>query len=291
MKAGKAFEQLTTAIQQHVNSNADVVPNAPLTDICGIQREIDVLVTIPTPSGKQEIAFECRDHKRKVGVFDIDSFISKYHDLPQINKLVVVSNSGFTKSAKLKAQSHNIELHLLNNVPYQEILKIVDVSRLRCKIEIPLPFYLVVGEKNLFMPYLGQKVYDMTNDAEIQLEGEIITSFLERVSSLEDQLKSRNTNTAQLPYSFVPSEKWYILDSDNNKHIIKLCCAIIDVSMNSCSLDVSEQKLYAANGVRVSRYAQTDGNSLLLVNDENKCSAFLQNKEETIRRAEVVPQK
>ena len=131
----------------------------------------------------------------------------------------------------------------------------------------------------------------MTNDAEIQLEGEIITSFLERVSSLEDQLKSHNTNTAQLPYSFVPYEKWYILDSDNNKHIIKLCCAIIDVSMDSRSLDVSEQKLYAANWVRVSRYAQTDGNNLLLVNDENKCSAFLQNKEETIRRAEVVPQK
>ena len=95
MKAGKAFEQLTTAIQQHVNSNADVVPNAPLTDICGILREIDVLVTLPTSSGKQEIAFECRDHKRKVGVFDIDSFISKYHDLPQIDKIVVVSNSGF----------------------------------------------------------------------------------------------------------------------------------------------------------------------------------------------------
>ena len=179
MKAGKAFEQLTTAIQQHVNSNADVVPNAPLTDICGILREIDVLVTLPTSSGKQEIAFECRDHKRKVGVFDIDSFISKYHDLPQIDKIVVVSNSGFTKSAKLKAQCHNIELHPLNDVPYAEILRIADVYRLKCKIEIPLPFYLVVGEKNLYIPYQGQNVYDLTNDSEIQLVGKILTSFTE----------------------------------------------------------------------------------------------------------------
>ena len=111
------------------------------------------------------------------------------------------------------------------------------------------------------------------------------------MSSIDDLLKASHTNTAQLPYTFIPPEKWYLLDADNNKHIIKLCFAIINVAMNSQLLDVTEQKLYAANDVRVSKYAQTDGNSLLLINDDKQYSALLQDADGTINKTPVIPQK
>ncbi len=291
MKAGKALEQLVTEIQKYLGNNSDVKSNAPLADVCGIKREIDVLVRISNGEKKQVIAFECKDYKRKVDIKEVEAFICKCHDLPEINKGIIVSSHGFTIGAQRKAQYHGIELHPLNDVPYAEILRIADVYRLKCKIEIPVPFYLVVGEKNLYIPYQGQNVYDLTNDSEIQLVGKILTSFTERVSSIDDLLKARHTNTAQLPYTFIPPEKWYLLDADNNKHIIKLCFAIINVAMNSQLLDVTEQKLYAANDVRVSKYAQTDGNSLLLINDDKQYSAFLQDADGTINKTPVIPQK
>ena len=291
MKAGKALEQLVAEIRKYLGNNSDVEHNYPLTDVCGVKREIDVLVKISNEEEKQVIAFECKDYKNKVGIKEVEAFVCKCHDLPEIHKGIMVSSHGFTIGAQKKAQYHGIELHPLNDVPYAEILRIADVYRLKCKIEIPLPFYLVVGEKNLYIPYQGQNVYDLTNDSKIQLEGKILTSFTERVSSIDDQLKARHTNTAQLPYTFIPPEKLYLLDADNNKHIIKLCFAIINVTMNSQLLDVTEQKLYAANDVRVSKYAQTDGNSLLLINDEKQYSAFLQDAEGIIHKTPVIPQK
>lgn len=175
MKQGKALEQLEKAIQEHLNSRSNnvVISNAFLIDACGIEREIDVLVH---PKGNKDfgIAFECRDHKRKVGLFDIDSFIAKYNDLPQIKKVIVVSTSGFTKDARKKGMHHNIALQSINDLPYSEISKYLNVFRIFSRISICLPYDIVLEDGEKLLPYLLQKVYAVKDNKDMYLlEGEI----------------------------------------------------------------------------------------------------------------------
>lgn len=292
MKKGKALEQMIKAIRDHLNNSPDitVVPNAKLTDSCGIEREIDVLVNISKQGETKGIAFECRDHNRKVGVFDIDAFATKYDDLPQITKRIVVSTAGFTKQARQKAKHHNIELHSYTNVPYAEILNFVDVYRIKGKIEVPLQFYIIAEDNNTPLIYCGQKVFNIKDDTPVNIELNIIPFILSWISHIHDKLEAQHTNSGRVLLPFVPPEKWYFLDPYNEKHIVKELCFIVDASLNAHLLDITEQKQYSTSSVRVSKYEQTDNKDLILINDEKSYSAFLQGEDETINKAPIVPQ-
>ena len=292
MKQGKALEQIEKAIQEHLNcrSNVEVESNAKLKDVWGIEREIDVFVYATNPKEITGIAFECRDHKRKVGLFEIDSFIGKYHDLPQIKKIIVVSTSGFTKDAQHKAEKYNIGLHTIENVPYEEILKCFDVYRLLDKIEVRLPYYIVLEESDKMLPYYGQKVYNAKDDTQVLIRIDWLSALLERQSSIHEQLSSQHTNRAEITCAFIPSEKWYILDSNNTKQVIKEFCVIVHVTMNAQLQDITEQKFDVASSVRISEWKQTDVDDLVLVQNDQKYSVFRKDKDGNINRANVVPQ-
>ncbi|MBQ2175863.1 MAG: restriction endonuclease [Alphaproteobacteria bacterium] len=288
MKKGKAYEQLVMAIEKHFNGNNNCVfPNAKLIDVFGIKREIDVLV-YPIENNKEwGVAFECRDHKRKVGLFEIDSFITKYHDLPQIKKVIIASTSGFTKDAQLKAEKYNIELHPFKNVPNTDILIQPEVSRLLSKVEITLPYYIVLEDSDILVPFFGQKVYDLNNNAEVKVGIDLVTFLQERMSYIQDQLNANHTNTAEIVCPFIPQEKWYILDCKNNKHIIKKWRIIADISMAEQTQDITEQKIDVSSAVRTAKF----GKQLLLVQDDKqKCSAFIEQTDGTLRMANVIPQ-
>lgn len=75
-------------------------------------REVDILLEQQAFGLKLLIGVECRGRSRKGDVEWIDGLIGKYHDLP-VKKIIAVSSSGFSKTAKQKAEAHNIEtLHL-----------------------------------------------------------------------------------------------------------------------------------------------------------------------------------
>jgi hypothetical protein len=73
------------------------------------QREVDVLVTTRLVGQEVRVAIEARDHARDQDITWVDSIIGKYANLP-VDRVIAVSRSQFTDSARQKALQHRIEL-------------------------------------------------------------------------------------------------------------------------------------------------------------------------------------
>ena len=118
-KQGKILEQLVKAIQETIKDspNTIVSSNVKLTDINGVQREIDVLVETIVHQTPIIIAFECKDYNRPIAIKVVDEFISKCADIPSINSRVIVATKGFSEGARKKAKSHNIQLYTFEDIP------------------------------------------------------------------------------------------------------------------------------------------------------------------------------
>lgn len=70
--------------------------------------EVDILIEHEIAGHIFRLAIECRDRGRKADKPWINDLIGKYKDL-EVNKIVAVSSSGFSKSAIEKAKANNIE--------------------------------------------------------------------------------------------------------------------------------------------------------------------------------------
>ena len=77
------------------------------------EREVDVLVELNVAGHDIKIAIECREHTRDQTIEWIDSLIGKYSGL-RVNKIVAISATSFSDSAKSKAAAKNIELITVN---------------------------------------------------------------------------------------------------------------------------------------------------------------------------------
>lgn len=124
-KKGETLEQLVALIQEVLKDRQDVSikTNAKLTDTSGIRREIDVLVSTEVQGMPYQIAFECKEYsKKQVDIQIVDAMIGKYKYLPQIQKKVLVSSSGYTENAIKRAKDECIEACSLENMPLDTLL-------------------------------------------------------------------------------------------------------------------------------------------------------------------------
>jgi len=109
--AWRDFELLLTAIHKNLAPGAEVKHNQKLLGrISKRQRQVDILIIQKVGYQTAQIAVECRDYKRPVGIDKIDAFISKLDDVG-VGYGVMVSRSGFDAGAKaLAAHHHRITL-------------------------------------------------------------------------------------------------------------------------------------------------------------------------------------
>lgn len=123
-KRGKNLEQLVAAIQETIKNcpNSTISTNVKIVDNNGIKREIDVLVEDKSCTPHRLIAFECKDYKYRVEVGIVDGVIGKFFDIPNINKIVIVTSTGYTAGAKTKAKNKGIDLYEFTEVPLDNIL-------------------------------------------------------------------------------------------------------------------------------------------------------------------------
>jgi hypothetical protein len=97
-------------IKKHIAPDAVVAESAMLEDrITGDKREIDVLVVGTVAGQKLSIGIETRDHRRKQGVEWVEQVHAKHSRLP-INQSVLVSSSGFTRTATELAAKYGMQL-------------------------------------------------------------------------------------------------------------------------------------------------------------------------------------
>jgi hypothetical protein len=109
----KRFEELVKKVQIDLAPDAVVKINDKIIGIeTGTIRQIDISVRQLIGNYDILVAIECKDYSRPVDVKDIESFIGMIQDI-HANKGVIVSASGFTKTAKIRGEKVGLNLYRL----------------------------------------------------------------------------------------------------------------------------------------------------------------------------------
>jgi hypothetical protein len=84
-----------------------------LDDVLGKKRDVDVTVTVRDESGETWSfkAFEVKDEKSPLDVTIVEQLCGKLNDMSSITHRAIVSSSGFSDSAKRKAEHHGVDLY------------------------------------------------------------------------------------------------------------------------------------------------------------------------------------
>lgn len=104
-----AFQRLVTLLTATLAGHARVTESAMLQDrVTGERREVDILVVATTATYNVNLGIEVIAWGRRADTPWIEKMRAKHDNLP-IDKLILVSERGFSRPAKLKAQFYGIE--------------------------------------------------------------------------------------------------------------------------------------------------------------------------------------
>lgn len=105
-----AFQQLVKVLHDQLDSSVEVIESAMLTDrVTGKRVEVDIVVREDVSGYPVVVSIECRAHKRRQGPGWVDEMVGK-HQFLETSHLVLVSESGFSDSARTKAELLGVEL-------------------------------------------------------------------------------------------------------------------------------------------------------------------------------------
>lgn len=117
MNKGREFEELVTFIERifHNLPGAQVQHNVKLKNNKGVERQIDILITINTGRFTFNTIVECKNTKAKTKLSDIGSFKELVESVGA-HQGILVSASGFQKGALKSSNDSNILLYQLSQV-------------------------------------------------------------------------------------------------------------------------------------------------------------------------------
>jgi hypothetical protein len=84
------------------------------------ERDVDITVTKKNSNGTLDMyrGIEVKDHSKPLDVIHVEQLCAKMADMPDLTHKAIVSASGYTKPAILKAQKHEVDL--LEIVPWDD---------------------------------------------------------------------------------------------------------------------------------------------------------------------------
>lgn len=149
-KRTNAFQNLVARIFQLRAEDKSVVVESATVSEAGTDTpaEIDILILKATHGVTLRIAVECRDHARKQTVTWIRELSEKRRSM-EIDKVIAVSTSGFTKGAIQKAQKENIDLLTLEaaeEVDWSKALLHISMSSVAFELELISVTLVLDGE-------------------------------------------------------------------------------------------------------------------------------------------------
>lgn len=117
MNKGREFEELVAFIERifHNLPGAEVQHNVKLKNNKGVERQIDILITINTGRFTFNTIVECKNTKSKTKISDIGSFKELVESVCG-HQGILVSASGFQKGALKSSEDSNILLYQLSQV-------------------------------------------------------------------------------------------------------------------------------------------------------------------------------
>jgi hypothetical protein len=108
-KRSNDFQKLVYLIQHQLASNAKVTESQFLLDrTTNVNREVDIVIEATVGDDLIVVSIECQGRSRVANVEWVEQMIAKHQTLPT-NKLILVSQSGFTKSALQKAKALSVK--------------------------------------------------------------------------------------------------------------------------------------------------------------------------------------
>jgi hypothetical protein len=146
------FQRLVKLIQQALAPEGATVTESAMVESQGHAREIDVLVEGQFGPYRMKIAVEARDHSRPVGPQQVEQYIGKYREgdgIP-VNQVVIVSRSGFTRSAKDKARIAGIIVYTLSEAKTADWRKFIHPNQKQTlKFGMPPHYHEIVFDPPL----------------------------------------------------------------------------------------------------------------------------------------------
>lgn len=114
----RIVEGVVTAIERSLNAvpGTQITPNALVAErVSGEQRQIDVLVEIPTGQRTLRVGLEVKDKSSPVDLPEVEQLIAKLSKA-DLDYGCVVARSGFTASAQREAALQGVELRTLKQI-------------------------------------------------------------------------------------------------------------------------------------------------------------------------------
>jgi len=125
-KRSNDFQRLVAMITQLSSGDADVRESELMVEVAsGQQREVDVVAFGEVAGHQTTVCIECRDWSRKQDVQWVEQARTKFDDLAA-NVKVLVSSSGFTKTALEKAAHYGIKTITPGEITSEFVGKLVN---------------------------------------------------------------------------------------------------------------------------------------------------------------------
>jgi|GEM_PF-3816210 len=120
---GKPLEQAVKIIQEALKDtpNTKVLTNEYLLNNAGEKREFDVVI-IHQENGKETVvAIECKNHKGKIPVKEVEAYFAKCYRVPKIDKKIMVSVKGFQSGAISAARDFDVDIYTLDELNINKV--------------------------------------------------------------------------------------------------------------------------------------------------------------------------
>jgi Restriction endonuclease len=223
-KRSNAFQNLFHVIYRQLAVNATVTESKMLTDkATGEEREVDIVIESEVTRHKVTIGVECNAHKRKASVEWVERMQGKHQNLPT-DKLVLVSLSGFYKTAIKKAKFHGIE-----TISIGEAVK-VDWTKIVGKTEhLYFEYYENTARYCVVMKSENDQTEEWAppNDQVVNSEGNeetvnhIVNSIVARDAVRKQVFKILDSGGGlKFLLTYTPHRPWYILDQNGRRREI-----------------------------------------------------------------------
>lgn len=214
-KRTNPFQQLTTSIFATVYAPHYLVEESviEINKKTGIPREIDVRIT-DKANPDNKILIECRDHQRKQNVTWVDAVDGKARSLG-FKKVILISRSGFSKSAEKEANSRGIQtMHLKEAEDFDWKRWLFAIKEFGVNIDFEpvvkrVTFY-TQNKNDLSLegtPPKGIFFVDLKNKKKISLKDYILG--LRKDPKIVNYVRSNNTDEAISHYDYeIPCDEW-----------------------------------------------------------------------------------
>jgi len=306
MKNGSSLERLAHIIQDSLKDNPEtkIKRNKKLRDSEGDLREFDVIVNASSNSYPIVIAIECKDYNRKVERKEIEAFITKCSDFPQINIKIFVSSKGFQSGAIKTAKRFGVLLYTLEDLNSKHVKKWLlpqTINKLNFQYQFAnwklIPNY-EGNKKNL--PKLRHPLIGQSKSGQDINLSEIVAQFFNQNKSLPFALANigfiKNQQKKPLPFSItekirVKIDDFHVLGLNNQ--LIPVSGVLIDLIITIDSNPITtKRRVFSKNeGDIVAQIMSSQiGKDYLDFAYKKKDSSFLGycNNDRSIRRLKLL---